>query len=240
MNFLIRKYLSDFFILICITLSLNCTTIGFHEKDKLSKMNFGEIKTIKVCTIYEPGIDSEEIAELFSYWNDELSLYNLKVQSVDLKQMERPGFYGTDIIHFLTSLELNENCDRILYLKGRNWKDLAYEVLTLGIFAGIGLKFEVHGAVETRSNTRGYIKAKYISTLQLLFTSPKSTLVHEGYHLLGCGHQLFMEDCYKAIYKVKDLSIKEREDNNFFPSISVDGRKFSTREQVNNAFIRSE
>ncbi|MCG9873509.1 MAG: hypothetical protein MH321_01840 [Leptospiraceae bacterium] len=233
MNLLPISKLIGFFILTCNLISLQCTTIGFHEKEKLSKMDFGELQTVNICTFYEPGISVEEIDDLFSYWNKELALYKIKVQSIEPIEKERPGFYGSDILQYLYSIDLNDKCDRILYLKGRNWKDLIYEGFTLGIFAGIGLKFEIQGAVETRTNTRGYIKAKYISTLQLLFTSPKSTLVHEGYHLLGCGHQLFMEECYKAIQNVKQLSNQENIEPNFFPTISGEGKKFTNRSQVN-------
>ncbi len=215
---------------------LQCTTIGFHENSVRSSMDFGVQQEFKVCTYKEEGIDEEEISSLFQYWNEELSWYSLKAIHVDKGYLERPGFTGFDILNYLYTLPLTEGCDRILYLKGRQWKDILYEFFTLGIFAGIGIKLEMQGAVETNTNTRGYIKAKYISTLQILFTSPKSTLVHEGYHLLGCGHQLFMQECYEDIQKVKSAAKYTQGDQNFFPSKTKSGNVFKNRFQVNQVF----
>ncbi|MDF3820198.1 hypothetical protein P3G55_09820 [Leptospira sp. 96542] len=207
-----------------------CTTIGFHEPKIRNQMDFGQSKTFQVCTIFEPGISKEEISELFAYWNEELSLYQLTAVSVNPTQMERPGFMGTSIIEYLNTLPLTKECDRILYLKGRTFGDMVFEGFMLGLFSVTGIKLEIHGAVETRTQTRGYIKAKYSSTIQLLFTSPKSTLVHEGYHLLGCGHQLFMEECYIRIQETKRLADDPETDPSFFPNVTADGRKIKKKQ----------
>jgi hypothetical protein len=42
-----------------------------------------------------------------------------------------------------------------------------------------------------------------------------------------------MEDCYKAILNVKQLSNQEIIEPNFFPTISGEGKKFTNRSQVN-------
>lgn len=223
-----------------LLLSIHCTTIGFHEDSIRNSMEFGQMREIKVCTISENGIEAEEIVSLFSYWNEELKLYALRAIYVDQGKMDRPGLTGFDILAYLYTVPLTRECDRILYLKGRQWKDLIYEFFTLGIFAGIGIKVEMQGAIETHTNTRGYIKAKYISTLQLLFTSPKSTLVHEGYHLLGCGHQLFMQACYEDILKLKSLSAQPEVEAGFFPSRTNSGDLFLRRQEVNGVFYKKD
>jgi hypothetical protein len=217
-------------------LLFQCTTVGFHEEKIRNSIDFGSLREFKVCTFFEEGITPSEIDDLFVHWNEELSLYSLRAVIIDPKKMDRPGFTGTDILNFLHTLPLEKPCDRILYLKGRNWKDLVYEFFTLGILAGIGVKLEMQGGVETYTNTRGYIKAKYISTLQLLFTSPKSTLVHEGYHLLGCGHQLFMQSCYEQIQTLKNLANSQVGEDFFFPSHTKAGERFLKRSQVNDFF----
>ncbi|TGM60816.1 hypothetical protein [Leptospira vanthielii] len=217
--------------LIILTL-FQCTTIGFHETKIREGISFGENTNFRVCVLREPDITTKETEELFSAWNEELSLYNLKAEPILLDVIERPGFWGTDILGYLMSLPLTKDCDRLVYLKGRTWGDITFEVLTLGLFVGVGLKLEVQGAVEGQTNTRGYIKAKYISTIQILFTSPKSTLIHEGYHLLGCGHQLFMKECYEKIRNVKLLLTDQSRDPNFFPVITTTGKKILTREET--------
>ncbi|TGL90207.1 hypothetical protein EHQ68_01880 [Leptospira congkakensis] len=210
----------------------HCTTIGFHQKDTREKISFGQESKFRACLLSEPDITKEEIADLFTAWNEELSLYQLKAEPTHLGVMDRPGFWGADILGYLMSTPLTKDCDRLVYLKGRTWGDMAFEVLTLGIFAGVGIKLEIQGAVEGQSNTRGYIKAKYQSTIQLLFTSPKSTLIHEGYHLLGCGHQLFMKECYEKIRDVKLLLNDPERDPSFFPNLTTSGKKILNRTQV--------
>ncbi|ABZ94499.1 Hypothetical lipoprotein [Leptospira biflexa serovar Patoc strain 'Patoc 1 (Ames)'] len=212
-----------------VLLPFSCTTIGFHQTKVRESLSYGEQATVRVCVIKEEGIEDKDVFTLFEAWNEELSFYQLKAEPSILMTMERPGFYGTDILEYLILFKMPSQCDRLLYLKGRTWGDILFEVLTLGIFAGVGVKLEVQGAVEAKTNTKGYIKAKYISTIQLLFTSPKSTLIHEGYHMLGCGHQLFMKECYERIRDVKLLLTDPNRDPNFFPNINSSGRKILKR-----------
>ncbi|TGL02284.1 hypothetical protein EHQ43_18160 [Leptospira bouyouniensis] len=221
-----KKNFLTYFILLLLT---NCTTIGFHQDKVREAISFGEPISFRVCVIKEKGILDQDVWTLFEVWNEELSLYKLKAEPTILLEMERPGFYGSDILEYLNNTRMPDQCDRLLYLKGRTWGDIVFEIFTLGIFAGIGLKLEVQGAVEARTNTKGYIKAKYISTIQLIFTSPKSTLIHEGYHLLGCGHQLFMKECYDRIRDVKLLITDPERDPNFFPVINTSGKKILKR-----------
>lgn len=231
-NFYSYFLLFSFFLL--PTLFFQCTTIGFHETKVREGISFGPDANFRVCILREPDITAEETEELFSAWNEELSLYKLKAEPILLDVMERPGFWGADILGYMMTVPLTNQCDRLLYLKGRTWGDITFEVLTLGLFVGVGLKLEVQGAVEGQTNTRGYIKAKYISTIQILFTSPKSTLIHEGYHLLGCGHQLFMKECYEKIRDVKLLLTDPNRDPHFFPIITANGKKILNPPQFRN------
>ncbi|TGL11703.1 hypothetical protein [Leptospira levettii] len=221
-----KFFYGSFFFLLSLS---TCTTVGFHQEKIRDSINFGEPASFRVCVIKETGILDQDVTTLFESWNEELKLYQLKAIPRILFATERPGFYGTDILEYMMNMRMSEECDRLLYLKGRTWGDIVFEIVTLGIFVGVGLKLELQGAVEGNSNTRGYIKAKYISTIQLLFTSPNSTLVHEGYHLLGCGHQLFMKECYERIRDVKLLLTDPDRDPNFFPVINSTGKKILKR-----------
>lgn len=222
-----------FSVLVVIFFSTNCTTIGFHQNNIRESMDFGEYHEFRVCTFHEPDITEKEIEDLFLYWNEELKLYNLKANPVRITKVKRPGFTGFDIMNYLYNQPMHQGCDRLLYLKGRKFVDIAYEVLSLGVLVGLGFKVEMQGAVDSKTHSRGYIKAKYISTFQLIFDSPKGTLVHEGYHLLGCGHQLLMKDCYKQIESLKKLNLHPEKEENFFPSLTSTGKKFIDRYQVN-------
>jgi hypothetical protein len=73
----------------------------------------------------------------------------------------------------------------------------------------------------------------------LSFAGPESNAVHEGYHLLGCGHGLVMDDCYEQIRTMKIIAVQERErGNDFFPTISSDGYILRTREEVDDEWYR--
>ena len=110
-------------------------------------------------------------------------------------------------------------------------------MMSLGIFYGIGLKLEVHGAVESISNTRGFVKSKYTSLLQILFTSPSSTMIHEGYHLLGCPHMLFKDECYKIILDAKNKNFANTKEDKIFAVRSLYNKEnLYSSEQVNSAW----
>jgi hypothetical protein len=122
-----------------------------------------------------------------------------------------------------------------MYLVGREWSDIFFEFFTLGLMFVIGIKAEIQGAVEIDTKTRDYIKAKYISTLQILTTSPRSTLIHEEYHLLGFGHALFKNECYKKIQSIKRNNSKR----NFFGIETIDDDKtFQSKEEL-NSYLKS-
>ncbi|MCB1156220.1 MAG: hypothetical protein H7A25_09105 [Leptospiraceae bacterium] len=231
------KYLlSHYSLILFLTAFLqSCfTTVGFHRKGVLEKINFGKPEILQVCFLTEEGITDEDIKDLQQAWQEELKLYNIELKISGVRRFERLSFWGGGVLGKLPGLtKVDETCHRYIYLVGRTYGDLAFEVFTLGIFAISGLKFETYGAVEGYTQTRGYIKAKYSSLLQLLFTSPESTLVHEGYHLLGCGHQLFLDDCYIKIKRAKLLRKNVESKSSFLPVITVDEQIILSPEDAN-------
>jgi hypothetical protein len=194
-------------------------------------MDFGEEQTLNVCVFYEDSIGKSEVTALEKDWAEELALYKIKLQFKNTKKVERFAFFGTDVLDQLRPYKLGSECDRIVYMVGRTWGDIAYEIVTLGIFFGVGIKLEIHGAVESYTNTRGFVKSKYAALLQLLFTSPSSTLVHEGYHLMGCPHMLWKDECYKIILDAKKKNIKNtRADKIFSVRSTGDKQEFYSSE----------
>ncbi len=212
----------------------NCTTVGFHDDKVRNAIDFGEVQDLNVCVFHENSIDKSEVAELERDWAEELALYNIKLNFKNTKKVERFAFFGTDVLEELRHYKLNPECDRFVYMIGRTWGDIGFEVFSLGVFAIVGVKLEIHGAVEASSNTRGIVKSKYTSLLQLLFTSPSSTLIHEGYHLLGCPHMLFKDECYKIILETKTKNlINKRKDKIFYVRSTRNKEEFYSSEQVN-------
>ncbi len=226
-------YVKLFLIILIFAIS-NCTTVGFHDTKLRKSMDFGEEQTLNICVFYENSIDKSEVAELEKDWAEELALYKIKLQFKKTKKVERFAFYGTDVLDQLRIYKLDSECDRIVYMVGRTWGDMLYEFITLGIFYKVGIKLEIHGAVESYTNTRGFVKSKYAALLQLLFTSPSSTLVHEGYHLMGCPHMLWKDECYKIILDAKNSNRKNtRTDKIFSVRSTGDKREYYSSEQVN-------
>lgn len=196
-------------------------------------MDFSPAAKLRVCFFRESDVSQETVAELAKAWAAELALYQIALETASVRTVERPGFFGSAILRSLMAVPLEAPCDRLVYLHGRSAGDVLYEAGALVVMVGIGIKLEVHGAVETVTGTRGYVKAKYQELFQTIFRSPSSTLVHEGYHLLGCGHALRLDKCYEHIRKLKALVKQVPPDEDFFPALTSDGQAFVTRAQVN-------
>ena len=61
----------------------------------------------------------------------------------------------------------------------------------------------------------------------------RDSLVHEGYHLLGCGHWSWAR-CYEQIAKLRGAALQNAQAGvDFVPALTPDGDVFRTREAVN-------
>ena len=216
-----------------ILLLSSCTTIGFHKKSIRNQIDFGNPETLRVCFFKEPDVTQKDIDKIVSAWNKELNLYNISLENAKTETIKRPGFFNSDVFFFLFTQKLQPPCDRMVYLRGRTFKDFAFEFVSIGFMLVSGLKLETYGAVETITNSRGFIRARYMQLFQSIFTSPKSTMVHEGYHLLGCGHSLTKTKCYAQIRKLKYLMQTADHENDFFPILTERGKFLSSRDAVN-------
>ena len=228
------------FIFLNSLILFNCfTTVGFHDKKLRESISFGEVQDLKVCVLYENSLNMDEIEELENHWKEELDLYKLNLIFSKKIKIERKSFWSWDLMEELESYKLGAKCDRILYLVGRKWQDIAFETFAITLAIVLGIKAEIQGAVETSTNTRGYIKAKYVSLLQLFFTSPKSTLVHEGYHLLGCPHALWKDECYVTIKKLKEENKNNKDKDKIFASKSLYSKQLIIESRSVNSFFKS-
>ena len=214
-----------------------CTTTGMHKNAYRKTIDFGREETLKVCFLREKDITDKNIEKILKKWNKELNLYNIKVENVSAETVERPGFFNSDILQSLFIIKLEPPCDRIVYLRGRRFSDMAYELFSIALMLELGLKFETYGAVETITNTRGFIRARYAQLFQSIFTSPKSTMVHEGYHLLGCGHSITKTKCYLHIKKLKERMASAVREEDFFPVLTQNGKLLSSRDEVNGRIL---
>jgi len=145
-----------------------------------------------------------------------------------IREWERPAFSQKGITRDVARRPLTAPCDRILALVGRDARDFLWGVLMP----------EILGAVETRTNSKGYVVAQVGSLNQVLtFQSPSSAAVHEFYHLLGCHHGVDKEDAYRQVRHIKQLAARNRlQGRDFFPAMSEKGRVYVSRVDVDRRF----
>lgn len=211
-----KKFL---FYLTFILFFLSCTTVGFHNKSKLQTLDFGEEKELKLCLYYDPEISKSRLANLISNLSKELELYKIKLTVTQKKEYKRKYFFTEDSLQLLLQEKLPKNCDRILALFPRTIWDFL-----------LAIPFpEILGVVETYTRTRGLVYADYFTPNILFGATPTRILVHESYHLLGCDHALWMDECYLRIQYAKQLY----NNSQFFPSFGLDTFTiFKTQEEV--------
>jgi hypothetical protein len=210
--------------LFSIILFINCTTIGFHNKENLNTYTFSEEITYRLCIYKEESISENRVNSLINDLSKELELYNIKVDAKVISTYNRPAFTTKNIYLSISSLYLPANCDRLMIMLERNIFDFL-----LHLFLP-----EVMGLVESETRTRGYIFADYLSVNILVGGTPSNILIHENYHFLGCNHHIIMNDCYKSIHehRIEALyNIKRAID--FFPSQRQSVFFIRDREKVN-------
>lgn len=207
--------------------AFSCTTVGFHRTAIREEIDFGKEETLKLCVWKDKKVSGDELQELIEVWNEELKLYKIRILLSEVKEWERPGWTGSAIMDQIFTADLPVSCDRLLAVAGGKLSDTAFELVGL-FFAFFGIpSYQILGAVETKTGTRGYILGQTRTLSHWLSGGAKGTLIHEGYHLLGCGHSFFLSGCYLQIQKIKELKRKNAEQGEpFFPSVDEEGRIF--------------
>ena len=202
-----------------------CTTIGLPNAEKVSQINFGSPETIDLCILKDSKVKQERIDKIISEMKEEVRLYDLEINVPWIRNWERPGLTGKTIISDIVVNPLKAPCDRLMAFVSQNTGDFLLSLFNL---------YEYYGMVENETFTKGYSFAEWGTLTQILFLrSPSFVAKHEFYHMLGCGHHLFRDKCYDQIKRLKEVAKLEREaGNDFFPSMTKDGRILSTRDEV--------
>src|SRR5262249_28294207 len=138
---------------------------------------------------------------LTQFWRRrELAPLGIRPVVSEMTVSPRSSFTAFGLFSTLEQQHFGPNCDRLAFLLGRNFGDVLYGVDAT--FMGLP---EVHGAVDTKTNTRMHLVAETASVPHALFGGASGGIIREGYHLLGCGHWSW-GDCYKQIDKLKALT----------------------------------
>jgi hypothetical protein len=205
-----------------------CTSIGVPVGTGPAPNEFGPEMEICLCVYQDRGVSDETTQTLLNAIQDEFAPMGLTVKTPWIRPWERPAFSQQGITRDVARRPLEAPCDRILALVGRDARDFLWGALMP----------EILGAVETRTNTKGYVVAEVGSLNQVLtFESPSGAAVHEFYHLLGVRHGLDKQAAYEQVRRIKDLAARSRQaGRDFFPAMSAKGKVYWSRAAVDRRF----
>lgn len=210
-------------------LATGCTSVGFHDLAKRNKMDFGPSVTMRICLLQDRDVSQAQADSIKAALRKELRPYGIEVIYPWVQPWDQPGFWSSTQLQGLLNAPLVPPCDRVFGLADRHVGDFLWSIFLPSVM----------GEVETLTHTRGFAASGWGTHDLLGFYSPESIAVHEGYHLLGCGHALSMDDCYEQIRMVKVIAIQDRErGNDFFPAVSKDGHVLRTREEVDTVLYQ--
>ena len=196
-----------------------CTTVGVHVPGARGRMDFGPPVELRVCVLRDESVSTTRADALIAAVQAELESYGIRVRAARVDAWSRPGFFVGAIMDSLRARPLPATCDRMLGLVGRNVADTLWSLALP----------QVLGAVDSTTATRGYVVAEVASIDQLIFSSPRTTAVHEVYHMLGCRHALTKTACYRQIQELKRAYAPGA---NFFPGVTGSGRPILTRREA--------
>jgi hypothetical protein len=232
---------------VCLLGTSGCfvTSIGMDRPEVRTQTDFGPPETLRVCALLDDGISQRDAQEtLADYWNqDEASKYKLAIEMVSYSSLPRSmdEFFHWQIGRQVAVRQIPPGCDRMMYFVNRNVLDVAWSVPEI-----YGAP-EVLGEVDDYTMTRGYVIDRVASLNQVLMSpwfSPSKVARHETFHMIGCGHDLVMDQCYKHIAEAKWVENRLQDAGcyqksgveEFFPSFSHagDGPILLTRAQANS------
>lgn len=213
-----------FFAILVVCFLEGCTSIGIgsHADQKVDYK--GKLEPLRLCVYKDSKVSDASVHEILEALREELSSFGLSVEVPWVRNWERPAFEMQGILADIAAKPLECPCDRLFAIVGRDGRDFAWGVILP----------EVLGAVEDSTLAKGYTVGSVGSLNQVLsFQSPEDIAVHEAYHLLGCKHGLFADACYRQVESIRRMARYNREQGrDFFPAMSLSGRIFWTRAEV--------
>jgi hypothetical protein len=204
-----------------------CTTIGMGSHADRNRGYGGEVEPFRLCIYKDSNISDESVNEIIEAVRKEFSSFGLRVEVPWIRKWERPAFEMQGILADIAARPLECPCDRLFAIVGRDGRDFLWGLIMP----------EVLGAVEDSTLTKGYAVGSVGSLNQVLsFQAPKDIAVHEAYHLLGCKHGIFADSCHHQVAGIRRVAQYNREQGkDFFPAMSLSGRIFWTRAEVDQA-----
>ena len=207
-----------FALILLMVLGTGCTSIGM-DTNKRDTVDYGAPQELRVCLLKTDEVPDERAAELITAVNEEFAPFGITVTVPWLRPWERPGFTVYEIFPALLARELEEPCDRLVGLIDYHAGDFVWSLFLP----------QVLGAVDTETRTHGYVFATF-GSLNQIGAGPKSAMVHEFYHLIGCPHAATKTKCYEQIAAMKT---SRPPGSDLFPAMDNEGKYLHTRAEVN-------
>ncbi|MGQ0429418.1 MAG: hypothetical protein ACT4UQ_05770 [Gammaproteobacteria bacterium] len=203
-----------------LAVASGCTTVGMHTTER-GKVDYGPAQEMRLCLLKSPDVPENRADELVAAVSKEFATYGIHVTVPWVHEWERPAFTATGILEDIMRRDLEPPCDRLMGLVDRHAGDFVWGLLLP----------EVLGAVDGVSRTRGYVVATFGSINQVT-AEPQVAIVHEFYHLVGCGHGVSKTKCY---HKIAEMKASRPPESDFFPGMEMKGKFILTREEANQA-----
>jgi hypothetical protein len=205
-------------------LSAGCTTIGIGTHAERGAPYSGKTEALRLCIYKDSNVSDASVNEIIGAVREEFSPFGLRIEVPWIRKWDRPAFEMEGILKDIAAKPLECPCDRLFAVVGRDGRDFVWGLMMP----------EVLGAVEDSTLTKGYAVGSVGSLNQVLsLQTPKDIAVHEAYHLLGCKHGLFADSCYRQVASIRRVAQYNREQGeDFFPAMSLSGRIFWTRAEV--------
>ena len=194
---------------------VGCSSIDTPSPELFSTVS-GPSEELRIGIYQDRELAMDETKAILSGIQIELLKYGIRVNIPWIRPWTRPAFNSAGLIQSIVKLPLEDSCDRILVIVGRNSEDFVW-----GLFLP-----EMLGGVENVTSTKGYVVGEVGSLNQAASgISPTEAAVHEIFHMLGCTDEDNGDKCFAKISSLRSYAKINRtvRKNDFFPCVNNKG-----------------
>jgi len=193
--------------------------LGRPSPVRLHFTDFGPPETLRLCLLREPGVSEARARRVVEGLRAGLAPYGIALEVPRLERWQPPADAPGARIAALRALPIEPPCDRLLALSALR----AGEFLARSV--GVSKPgATIEGEVESHAFSRGYVFVRPISVFHVFGFDAAALALHEAHHLLRCGHDVVMDDCYRQIARLKRAAREGRaRGEDFFPILTRDG-----------------
>lgn len=204
-----RKYL---FLVLVVCIVAGCSSIGAPDKEMFSQIS-GPPEELRIGIYQDRELGDLETRAIIRGLQYEFVKYGININVPWIRPWTRTAFKSSELVKDIVKLPLEDSCDRILVIVGRNSDDFVW-----GLFLP-----EMLGGVEDVTHTKGFVVGKVGSLNQAASgISPVEAAIHEVSHMFGCADGDNGNTCFAKIASLRSYAKINRtvRKNDFFPCIT--------------------